>query len=343
MAAQMKSEAKRPNGLFILDRASVDLIYGEEQQRQIEELCNIYAPPQDRDSIKMNRELLANVDVIFSGWGAPRMDETFLNAAPNLRIVFYGAGSVRPITSEAFWNREIAITSAYAANAVPVAEYTISTILLSLKQFWRYSALAKEGKGWGDHTRPALGSYDSTVGIISCGAIARKTLELLRPFDLKKIIYCPFLSAEEAAMLNVERVTLEELFKRADVISLHTPLLTETRGMITGRHFESMKQDATFINTSRGPIVREKEMCGVLERRPDLTAILDVWESDPEPLKADSPLLLLRNVVLTPHIAGSMGREIHRLGRCMVDELKRYLAGEPLIWQLTKEAATKMA
>jgi phosphoglycerate dehydrogenase-like enzyme len=339
----MKAASKRPNALYVLDGPSRELIYGPEQKRRIAELANIYAPPQDRDSIRDNIALLADAEAIFSGWGAPVLDAPFLEAAPNLRVVFYGAGSVRHITSDAFWERGIAITSAYAANAVPVAEYTISTILLSLKHFWSYAAQARCGAGWGDHTRPVPGGFGSTVGIVSCGAVARKTLELLLPFDLERIIYCPFLTDKEAAVLKVERVTLEEVFKRADVVSLHTPLLPQTRGLIEGRHFEMMKPSATFINTSRGPIVRESEMCAVLERRPDLTAILDVWDCDPKPPELNSPLLKLPNVILTPHIAGSMGREIRRLGACMVEELQRYLAGEPLKWVLTKEAAEKMA
>jgi phosphoglycerate dehydrogenase-like enzyme len=339
----VKDQSKRLNGLYILDRASIDLIYGPDHQREIAELVNIYAPAQDSESIKSNTALLANAEAIFSGWGAPVMDEAFLKNAPNLRVVFYGAGSIKYFTSEAFWRRKIAVSSAYVANAVPVAEYAMSVILLSLKHFWRCSALTRNWEGWGDHTRPAFGSFGSTVGIISLGAVARKTLELLGPFDLKRIVYCPYLTEAKAAALNVERVTLDEVFERADVISIHTPLLPETRGLITGRHFAAMKKGATFINTSRGAVVREEEMCAVLGQRPDLTAVLDVWDGDPTPPRRDSPLLRMPNVVLTPHIAGSMGREIHRLGSCMVEELRRYLAGEPLKWQITREAVTTMA
>ena len=125
------------------------------------------------------------------------------------------------------------------------------------------------------------------------------------------------------------------------MISLHTPELPETLGMISGELIAAMKPGATFINTARGAVVREKELIAVLSRRPDLTAVLDV--TDPEPPAPDSPLLTLPNVVLTPHIAGSMGREIQRLGRYMVEELQRYLAGEPLRWHITRELAAKLA
>ena len=111
--------------------------------------------------------------------------------------------------------------------------------------------------------------------------------------------------------------------------------------MIVGRHFSSMKRNATFINTARGCIVREAEMVEVLRCRQDLTAVLDVC--DPEPCALDSSLLTLPNVVLTPHISGSHGPECQRLGRYMVDEFRRYLAGEPLRWQITRELAKNLA
>src|SRR5439155_15284758 len=111
------------------------------------------------------------------------------------------------------------------------------------------------------------------------------------------------------------------------------PVVPETVGMITGALVDSMWPGATLINTARGVIVREAEMVEVLSRRPDLQAVLDV--SDPvEPPAADSPLYALENVVLTPHIAGSAGPECRRMGRYMVEELRRYLAGEPLKWQV---------
>ena len=96
-----------------------------------------------------------------------------------------------------------------------------------------------------------------------------------------------------------------------------------------------MKPYSTFINTSRGAVIRENEMIEVLRQRPDLWAVLDV--TYPEPPPPDSPLYTLPNVLLTPHIAGSMGEECRRQGRYMIEELERYLAGQPLSWAVTKE------
>jgi len=125
------------------------------------------------------------------------------------------------------------------------------------------------------------------------------------------------------------------------VVSLHTPWLKETEKMITGEHFRMMKPDASFINTARGAVIDEPAMVEVLAEREDITAVLDV--TYPEPPKPGSPLYTLPNVVLTPHIAGSMDRECQRMGQYAVDECRRFLAGEPLQWQITREKAALLA
>jgi phosphoglycerate dehydrogenase-like enzyme len=258
----------------------------------------LLAGPMTAREALLRPDLLAQADVIFSGWGAPRMDVSFLAAAPRLKAVFYGAGSIRYFTSDEFWARNIAVSSAYAMNAVPVAEYTLATILLSLKNFWFHSG---EIKRLGRLTEriPCAGAYGSKIGIISLGMIGRLVRERLRAFDLEVLAYDPFLSADEADRLGVELVSLDDIFRQCDVVSLHTPLLKETEGLIQGRHFELMKPRATFINTARGALIQEAEMCEVLERRADLTAVLDVvWPETPAP---NSPLFTLRRCSGTIH------------------------------------------
>jgi phosphoglycerate dehydrogenase-like enzyme len=149
-------------------------------------------------------------------------------------------------------------------------------------------------------------------------------------------VYDPFLTPEEADELGVERASLDEVFSRSDVVSLHAPCFPETVGMVTGRHLGRMRTGATFINTARGALVRQQEMIDVASRRADLQFVLDV--ADPEPLPRESPLYELDNVVLTPHIAGSAGNECRRMGRTMVEELDRFIAGQPLHYALTAES-----
>ncbi|MBN1218051.1 MAG: hydroxyacid dehydrogenase [Anaerolineae bacterium] len=327
-------------GIFLLRADAYQKIYGPDELTAINQLVDIYAPPQTSKSVRENPSILNEVEVIFSGWDMAVMDEEFLAAAPRLKAVFYGAGSIRYFVTKASWQRGIIVTSAYAANAIPTAEYTLSQILLCLKRGWPHAQLVREQGGFPPRL-PVPGAYGSTVGLISLGRVGRYVLKLLQNFDINVIAYDPFVTAAEAAELKVELCTLAEIFRRADVVSLHTPWLPETEGMITGEHLASMKSGAAFINTARGAIVREQEMIQVLQQRPDLTAVLDV--TYPEPPEPGSSLYTLPNVVLTPHIAGAMDQECRRMGQVMVEELRRYLKDEPLQWALTKEQMARMA
>ena len=333
--------APKPSALYVLSAASFPVIYGAPEQADLATLANFTAPPQTPESVAADPAMLADVEVIFSGWGAPKLNEAFLAAAPKLKAFFYGAGSVRGFVTDAFWDRNILLSSAYGANAVPVAEYTLSQVLFSLKHGWRHSLHARDHHARGPAI-PMTGNYGATVGLISLGMIGRLTLKLLRQFELKLIAYDPYVTPAEAAELGVELCGLDEVFKRAEVVSLHTPRLKETERMITGAHFASMRENATFINTARGAVVCEDEMIEVLERRTDLMAILDVTYPHEPPLP-ESKLWRLRNVVLTPHIAGSTGEECRRMGRYMVNEFRRYLAGEELEWRITREKAAILA
>lgn len=330
----------KPKGLYILNADAYARIYPDSVRADIAELIDVESPPQTRESIQQHPELLAAAEIILSGWGAPVMDAAFLAQASRLRAVFYGAGSVRGFVTDALWERGIQVTSAAAANAVPVSEYTLAAILFSLKHGWRFAASIKEAGAYPQRA-PVPGAYGSTIGIVSLGLIGRLVRERLRPFDLRVIAYDPYVSARTAGELDVELVSLEELFQRADVVSLHTPWLPETEGLITGEHIAAMKPGATLINTARGAIVREEELAATLAQRPDLHAVLDV--TYPEPPAPGSPLYTLPNVVLTPHIAGSLDGECARMGRYMVEELRRYVSGEPLHWEVTRERAALLA
>jgi phosphoglycerate dehydrogenase-like enzyme len=328
--------------IYILNTDAYDVIYGADERADMSALLDIYAPQQTVQSILEHPEVLKQAEVILSGWGAPCMDAQFLNAAPNLKLVLYGAGSIRGIVTDEFWDRGILINSAWGANAIPVAHYTLSQILFCLKHGWQFAHAVKRLQAYPkqqDLIGP--GAYRSTVGIISLGMIGRLMCQLLTSFQLRIVAYDPFASPELAKTLGVELVSLDEVFQQADVVSLHTPWLKETEGMIKGKHFAMMKNGASFINTARGAVVNEPEMIEVLTQRPDLFAVLDV--THPEPPEPGSVLYTLENVIVTPHIAGAMGRECNRMGRYMVEDLQRYLRGEPLQWGITREMAKVLA
>lgn len=329
-------------GLFIMDEALFQKVYTPKVQKEILQYIDIIGEPLTKENYQEYPDLLKEAEVIFSGWGAPVFDESLLNRTPHLEAIFYAAGTMKKLLTDEVWKRGIKVTTANQANAIPVAEFTLSEILFSLKNGWKLSKQLKEEKSYRNGMfQPVIGSYQSTVGIISLSQIGRKVIELLQHFDLKILAYDPFATEDEASRLNIKLCSLEDIFKKSDVVSLHTPLLPNTKGMITGEHFQSMKENATFINTARGAIVREDELIEVLQERPDLMALLDV--TYPEPPVEDSPLYTLPNVVLTPHIAGSSGNEIARLGAFMLEEAERYTTGKTLQYEISEQSYRNMA
>ncbi len=327
-------------GIYLLDESAYRKIYREEVREQISQWVQIAAPPQTGQSIAANMDLLEDIEVIFSGWGCPRLTAEFLVHAPRLKAVFYGAGSIHYFVTDAFWEKGILVTTAYEANDIPVSEFALSQILLSLKGYWQHVNWIKGGGAWWDRL-PAAGDYGSTVGLISLGKIGRMVARHLKRFDVRVLAYDPFATRQVAKKFNVELCSLEDIFICSDVVSLHTPWLPETERMITGRHIASMKKGATFINTARGAIVREDEMIAVLKERPDLFALLDV--TYPEPPEPGSLLWQLPNVIISPHIAGPNDAECRRNGHLVVAELRRYLNGEPLRFAMTRDKIAIMA
>ncbi len=327
--------AAGPRAIYALGAKEFDWIYGPDQRRAISQLIAIPDRAYTQEMLQTNPEVLAPVEILFSGWGGPRVDAQFLELAPRLKLVF-GAGALSSAATFVAWERGVRFCSAAAANSVPVAEYAQAMIVLGLKHVWRHAADMKQQKRRAENDF-APGCYRRTVGLVSMGAVGRILAGKLATSELRVIAYDPFLPPAQAAALGVEMVSLPHLFASSQAVSLHTPLLPETRGMITGELIALMPTGATFINTSRGAIVREDHLIAVARRRPDLQFILDV--TDPEPPAPGSPLYALPNVVLTPHLAGSLGQECHRMGQMVADDFRRYLAGEPMLHEITAAMA----
>jgi phosphoglycerate dehydrogenase-like enzyme len=322
--------------IFLLNEPSYPQIYPDPLPDEIGRRVELIGPVLTAANWRTASAEARQAEVIFSGWGMAKIDIEFLRFFPRLKVIFYGAGTIRGFSTDEMWDRGIRITTSARANAESVTEFTLAQILLSLKRAWS-QALAFRDKMEDPVTGFAAGNVGSTVGLISLGVIGRLVAERLQTYQHKVIAYDPFIDPEAAAGLNIELVSLEEIFERSDVVSCHTPLLDSTRGMLQRGHFLSMKHGASFINTARGGVVDEEALCEVLAERRDLFALLDVTVLDhPRP---DSLLRTLPNVLVTPHIAGCLGPECRRMGQLMVDELDRYLAGEPLLYELDRARA----
>lgn len=332
------SEPTKLRGLYVMPRATWDEVYDHNARQRIDEVATMgYVDPA---YLKDRLEELSQAEILVSSWGCPRLDQEFLDATPQLRAVFYGAGSLRPVVTEAFWRRDIPIVSARDAIAEGVTEFTLAQIALSLKHVWYFQRAMREAGQW--VARPqAPGEVGSSVGLVSLGAVGRRVAQALAPSELSLMVHDPYADPEVVAKLALRLVSLEELFASCDVVSLHTPMLPETRGLVGTDLLASMKQGATLINTARGGLIDHDALAAVLTAREDLTALLDV--TDPEPLPQDSPLLDRPNVFLTPHIAGNVGWQRHALGRGIADEVVRFSQGEPLRWVVREAGFARLA
>jgi phosphoglycerate dehydrogenase-like enzyme len=331
----------KPKVLLIANQGVHANVFPASFLKRLQETSELLSPPLEASEVIQKKDLLHQTDYIIGSWGMPLLDDSFLQQTPSLKGVFYAAGSVKSFVTDAFWKRKIPLSAAAAANAIPVAEYTFAQIILSLKRFWNYTTGPRGLQKYKPLNHDAFGCYRTTVGLVSLGAIGRLVLEKLKTLDLHVIAHDPFYPQDLAEKQGIELLPLDALFQQADVVSLHTPWLKETENLIQKRHFLQMKQGATLINTSRGAVIHEEGMIEALQERPDLWAILDV--THPEPPVENSLLYTLPHVVLTPHIAGSLGMECLRMSDWMLDELQRSLRGEKLVHQVTEDQIARMA
>jgi phosphoglycerate dehydrogenase-like enzyme len=285
------------------------------------------------------REALGGVDALLTGWGCPSITPEVLDAAPRLRAIIHAAGSVKHFVDPAAFERGIQVSSAVVANALPVAEFTVATIILSGKRAFRLGAEYKLSKHRPDPSN-VRGNYGSTVGLLGASRIGRMVAERLRAFDLEVLISDPYLSEAEAAELGASLVDLDTLFTRSNILSVHAPLLPETVGLVDARLLGLLRDGSVLINTARGRIIDADALIAECQSG-RIDAVLDV--TDPEPLRPDSPLLELPNVFLTPHLAGAVGNEVARLGELAVGEMERFAAGAPLHHVITAAELGRIA
>lgn len=312
-----------------------------ERLRRVVDLVDIRQDEFPTDA-SLEDPSLAEVEIILSGWGLPRMTPRMLAALPSLRAIFHAAGSVKSFATDELWDREVRVTSATALNAIPVGEFTFAAIVFSLKRVWAAITAQREAGLYQPDDPLIFGAYGSTVGLLGLSRTGRLVREQIRRLDVSVIAYDPMISAEEATELGVELVSMEEVFARSHVVSCHIPLLEETVGLLRREHFAAMRRGATFINTARGAIVREDELAEVLKSRADLWAVLDVLTIEP-PEGLSAALTTLPNVIVTPHVAGSLGPECRRMAQGMIDEIERYVADLPLRGEVVREHLTVSA
>lgn len=335
---------KKPRALIAINRhwyptvlSPIDL----ERLRDFADILNDDPPAQISKEFLLKN--LSTADVILTSWDTAPLDAEILGAAPHLRLLCHAAGSVRPVISEAVWQRDIRVTSAASAISYGVAEFCLGLILLATKRVFWLAQSARQGQ-WMEAASSFGGLfelYQQNVGIVGAGHIGKHLIRLLKNFDCNIFAYDPFLTKEQAEALGCEKLdSLEELFSRCRVVSLNAASNEGTRGMLRGHHFAALPKGAVFINTAGSIQIQEEEFVNEL-RKGHFVACLDRCEV--EPCALDHPYRTLPNVILTPHIAGVAAENRLRIGTYAVNEVEAFTRNTELIYEVTKASLETMA
>jgi D-3-phosphoglycerate dehydrogenase len=233
---------------------------------------------------------------------ASTVTKEVVDAAPQLRVIGRAGIGVDNIDVDAATKRGIAVMNTPGGNNVTTAEHAISMLLSLARSIPQATASMKAGK-WEKSKFTGSEISNKTLGIVGVGNIGRLVAERAQGLKMKVIAYDPFIPEAKAHEMGIELVTLDALLQRADFVSIHTPLLPETRNLIDAAALAKMKPAARLINCARGGIVDEQALAEALRNKKLAGAALDVFEQEPVP--ADHPLLQLDNVICTPHLGAA--------------------------------------
>ncbi|VXB09011.1 Phosphoglycerate dehydrogenase [Microbacterium sp. 8M] len=328
--------SSRPSAVVVMTEESFREVFSADALARLQSAVEIVGPlPITGFATPASRDALRCARIMLTGWGAPRIDAAVLDLAPQLEAVVHTAGTVKTFLDAEAFRRGIRVSTAAAANATPVAEFTFAAIVFGLKRASRFAhQLRTTRRRRSVAGVPPLGTNGVTIGILGASRVGREVIRLVSRLQARILVCDPYLTAEGAERLGVEVVSLDEMCRQCDVLTLHAPSTPATRHIIGAPELALLHDGALVVNTARGALIDTDALTAeLLSGR--LDAYLDVTE--PEPLPHDSPLYTLPNVVLTPHIAGALGNEIHRLGDSAVREVEQYLGRGVLAHELRAE------
>ncbi|GAB4444983.1 MAG: hydroxyacid dehydrogenase [Anaerolineae bacterium] len=292
--------------------------------------------PAGRDDLL---RLLPAADACLTSWGVARLDAEVIAAAPRLQAMAHMGSSVKRFVSDALWQRGIHVTTAAPALAEDVAITALGLMIVGMKRIWPLGQHVRSG-GWRDTPWwPSRELRHKTVGVVGASHVGRHLIRLLQPFQVQILLVDPFVSAADAAALGAEKAELDDMLSRAHIVSLHAPDNAATRHMLNAGRLALLRDDALLINTARGTLIDEPALLDELGKG-RFFAFLDV--TDPEPPAAASPLRSLPNVVVVPHLAGCI-EDCSHMGEMAAEELRRFFAGEPPLYQITPEMFSRIA
>lgn len=318
-----------------------DLLLPADLRRRLErsvELIHLL----DSGALLSPDETLQQAEVLLLGWGAPELDAAALARYPSLRMVAFAGGDASAVVDAAAADAAgIRRMNVGDANSVPVAEYTLAAVLLAGRGAFQAQAIYRREQKFIDREQSMahLGTYQMRVGVVGASRVGRRVIDLLLRHEMEILLYDPTLSDLEVRELGCTPSTLPDLMRRSDVVTLHAPSIPSTQRMIGRVELALMREGTTIVNTARGILLDQEALIDEL-RTGRLHAVLDV--SEPDPLPYGHALYECENVFLTPHVAGSLGRDLRRMGEAMVEAVEQFVAGEPLACQEPSVASSTM-
>lgn len=327
-----------PRILSIITPDLYDRLFAEDARATLRAIGDVTL---QADSTPWTSERLAGeiggYDALLTCWGAPRLTPDVLAAAGQLGIVAHSAGSVKNFIGEDVLERGIRVSSAAAAMAPAVAEFSLALTMLGLRPVHHYdTAMHDDPNGW--ETKSTLGFgreiAHARIGVVGAGMVGRQYIAKAVALGAEVVVADPYLPPEVAAELGVQRVDLPDLMATCPIVVVHAPSTPETHHMIGAAELAAMPDNGYLVNTARSWIVDQDALLAELQRG-RLRAALDVY--DKEPLPADHPYRSLTNVILTPHVAGATIHTNHRQGMIAAEDLRRFFNDEPLLNEVTRE------
>lgn len=270
---------------------------------------------------------LENMDGLILGWGCGKYPSEVLNKFPKLKIVGVLGGALSPYIDLDFFSMDKVLINSADVMAQSVAEATLAYMLTALRDISYYDYSMKHLKPWRSNDFENQGLFYKTIGLIGLGAVGRYLLEMLKPFNVKVLIYDPYLDFSTLNYNNVEKKSLDEVLINADIVSIHAAYTKETHYLIDYEKIKLMKKNALLVNTARGPIIKEKDLIKALEEK-HIKAALDVFEQ--EPLEDTSPLRKLDNVVLIPHMGGPTVDVRQYMALSLIDDIIDFFNNRPI-------------
>lgn len=319
----------RPHICVAVAREEFDLLFCPAAQRDLRDLTVVgfgtgphgtVLPPGVADSC----------DAVVTSWSTVPFRPRELRGG-RLALAAHSAGSVRRLYPRELLDHGPRLTQGGAAAMAPaVAELALTLTLALLRNLHHHDRALWTGRSWADARRPELGQAlsERRVGLVGLSRTGRWYARMVKALGTSVVrAYDPYADPEAAAALGVEMTGLDELFADCDVIAVHAPATPETHHLVGGRQLGTLPDGAVLVNTARSWVVDQEALLSeVVSGR--LRAGLDVF--DGEPLPSSSPFLGLPNVIVTPHVAGGTLEARRAQGRTVVEELRRFFAGEPL-------------